>query len=365
MSGGDSMRLQAIEARAYRIPTETAESDGTLCWDSETLVVVNVSAGGITGMGYGYSDASAAALIGQRLAPCLVGRNAFAVEACWQAMAASVRNLGRSGLCAQAIATVDIALWDLKARLLGVSLARLLGVVRDAVPAYGSGGFTSMNLMQLREQAKAWSEAGFGRIKIKIGRDPAGDVARVSAARQAAGPKTELYVDANGAYRVAQAIGLAHQFADYDVSWLEEPVSSDDIAGLRQVRRHAPPGMAVSAGEYAFTVDDFRRLLQRGAVDVLQADASRCGVTGWLQAAALCEAFHTPLSSHCVPALHATLCCVAQPAIHVEVFHDHARIEHTLFDGVPPLRDGCLRPWQDAPGFGLTFKERDAQCYLV
>jgi L-alanine-DL-glutamate epimerase-like enolase superfamily enzyme len=365
MARDSTVPIRQAEVHAYRIPTQGPESDGTLQWDSTTLVVAHISAGPCTGVGYGYSDAAAAALIATRLAPALQGKDALAVDACWRAMVEHVRNLGRSGLCAQAIAAVDIALWDLKARLLGVSVARLLGVVRAAVPAYGSGGFTSMTLAALREQAREWTNAGLTRIKIKIGRHSADDVARVQAVRSIVPAKTEVFVDANGAYTPALAIRMAQQFSAFNVTWFEEPVSSDDLHGLHHVREHAPPGMQISAGEYGFVPDDFLHLLQARCIDVLQADATRCGVTGWLRAAALCDAFHVPLSSHCAPALHALLCATAQAAVHAEHFQDHARIEARFFDGSAPLHDGCLVPDFGAPGFGLTFKEQDARCYLT
>ncbi|MGN5354505.1 enolase C-terminal domain-like protein [Ralstonia sp. L16] len=357
--------IRQVEVHAYRIPTQVPESDGTLQWNSTTLVVVHVSAGPCIGMGYGYSDATAAALIAARLAPAMQDNDALAVDTCWRAMADCVRNLGRSGLCAQAMAAVDIALWDLKARLLGVSVARLLGIVRAAVPAYGSGGFTSMTLPALREQAREWTQAGLTRVKIKIGRHNTEDVARVQAVRSTVPAQTEVFVDANGGYTPALAIRMAHRFAALDVSWFEEPVSSDDLHGLRQVREHAPPGMQISAGEYGFVPDDFLHLLQARCIDVLQADATRCGVTGWLGAAALCDAFHVPMSSHCAPALHASLCAATSAAVHAEHFEDHARIEARFFDGSARLRDGCLIPDPGAPGFGLTFKEQDARCYLT
>ena len=357
--------IRSVEARAYRIPLPTAESDGTLEWDQTTLVVVHATAGGVRGCGYGYSDQAVIPIIAQILVPRVLGTDAMATNASWRAMTGAVRNLGVSGLCAQAISAVDIALWDLKARLLDVSLMQLLGAARTSIPGYASGGFTSLTPAQLHETGRAWRDAGFTRVKIKVGRHPADDPARVATVRDAVGPDVEVFVDANGAYTVAQALHMADRFAESDISWFEEPVSSDDISGLREVREHTPPGVAVAAGEYGFTGDDFRRLLEPRCVDVLQADATRCGITGWLRAVNLCEAFHVPLSSHCAPALHASLCCAASAAIHVEVFEDHAQIEQRYFDGIPALRDGSLHPHADRPGLGLHFKEGDARCHLA
>jgi L-alanine-DL-glutamate epimerase-like enolase superfamily enzyme len=204
------------------------------------------------------------------------------------------------------------------------------------------------------------------RVKMKIGREPDIDIERVHAARTAIGNMAELFVDANGAYSRKQALEFAQNFADRGVTWFEEPVVADDLAGLRMLRDRAPPGMAIAAGEYGYELPYFRRMLEAQAVDVLQADASRCGgITGFLGVAALCEAFHIPLSAHCAPTLHLPLCCAAPPVVHLEYFHDHARIEHLLFDGAPLPENGRLAPDMSRPGFGIEFKEQDAGCYRI
>jgi L-alanine-DL-glutamate epimerase-like enolase superfamily enzyme len=265
-----------------------------------------------------------------------------------------------------AISAVDNALWDLKAKLLDLPLAALLGQSRKAIPVYGSGGFCSYTQEHLQQQLHKWAQSGMKYVKMKVGRDPRADLLRVEAARVAVGNATELFVDANGAYTRKQALEFSRRFADLGVTWFEEPVSSDDLDGLRMMRDRAPPGVAISAGEYGYDLPYFRRMLQAQAVDVLQADATRCGgITGFLGAAALCEAFNVPLSSHCAPTLHAPLCCAARPAVHLEYFHDHARIEHMLFDGAPTPDNGKLMPDMSRPGLGIEFKEQDAQCYAV
>jgi L-alanine-DL-glutamate epimerase-like enolase superfamily enzyme len=191
--------IERLDVSAYTIPTERPESDGTLEWDSTTTVVVEV-AGGEHGVGYTYADASAARLIDGRLRKAVEGSDAMAIGAQWDAMVASVRNVGRPGIASTAISAVDAALWDLKARLLGLPLVRLLGGARPSVPVYASGGFTSYIVDELREQLSGWTTAGIRQVKMKVGRDPPADVDRVRAARQAIGPKPELFVDANGAY---------------------------------------------------------------------------------------------------------------------------------------------------------------------
>ncbi len=362
----DSVAVEKVEASAYRVPTDTPEADGTFAWDSTTLVVVELTAGGTRGLGYSYADTATARLIHDLLAGAVRGRDALDVPAAWAAMVYAIRNLGRPGICSMAISAVDNALWDLKARLLNVPLVKLLGGARAAVPVYGSGGFTSYSLDRLQEQLGGWARQGIRRVKMKIGTHPEDDLDRVRAARQAVGPDVELFVDANGAYSRKQALVQAEAFAGLGVRWFEEPVSSDDLDGLRLLRDRAPAGMNIAAGEYGYDLPYFRRMLEAGAVDVLQADATRCaGVTGFLQVATLCQARSLPLSAHCAPALHLHPCCAALPVCHVEYFHDHARIEQMLFDGAPSPTDGELRPDLSRPGLGLELKRSDAERYRV
>jgi L-alanine-DL-glutamate epimerase-like enolase superfamily enzyme len=350
-----------VTAASYTIPTDAPESDGTIAWDSTTMVTAEVEAGGKTGFGYTYCDASAGLVIDSLLSKTIVGSDAFAIEACWAAMNAAVRNIGRPGIAACAISAVDIALWDLKAKHLGVALATLLGGARDSAPVYGSGGFTSYEDGRLCDQLGGWAAEGCRWVKMKIGREPERDLHRVEKAKQAIG-ETILFVDANGAYSRKQALHLAQAFAAFDVGWFEEPVSSDDLDGLRLMRDRGPAGMSIAAGEYGYTPYYFRAMLAAGAVDVLQADATRCGgITGFLRAAALCDGFQIPLSSHCGPAVHLAVACAAPRLIHMEWFHDHVRIEQRLLDGAPQLMNGCIAPDLSRPGHGLELRTADAR----
>ncbi len=355
--------IERIDVSVYRIPTEKQpESDGTLTWDHTTAVVVEAVAGGLTGLGYTYADAATGLVIRETLAPRLLGMDATAIPAAWQTMVGAVRNLGSRGIAAMAISAVDAALWDLDARLLGLPLSRLLGQARERVPVYGSGGFTSYTLDELRDQLGRWSGEGMRMVKMKVGRDPDADVARVAAAREAIATDVELFVDANGAYRRKQALAKAEEFARFGVRWFEEPVTSDDLDGLRLLRDRAPASMDIAAGEYGYDQGYFRRMLSAGAVDVLQADATRCcGITGFVAAAALCRAHHVPLSAHCAPSLHVHLGCALPEVKHLEYFFDHVRIEAMLFEGAPQAREGSLRPDFGKPGMGLDLKRADAE----
>lgn len=356
--------IDQVGVEVYTVPTDTPESDGTLEWTATTMVLVHVSAGGKCGLGFTYADVATAVLIRDRLAPLLARGNAWSIATSWQSMIHGIRNLGRPGIASMAIAAVDNALWDLKAKLLNMPLVSLLGAARDRIPVYGSGGFTSYSDKQMSTQLGDWVSAGITCVKMKVGREPERDTARVKVARAAIGPEVGLFVDANGAYSRKQALIMGDAFAQLGVSWFEEPVSSDDLDGLRLIRDRAPPGMEITAGEYGYDLPYFRRMLAAGAVDVLQADATRCaGISGFMQAAALCQAFGLPLSSHCAPSIHAHAACAAVSMRHLEYFHDHVRIEHLLFDGALSPKNGALQPDLSRPGLGLELKRSDAERY--
>ena len=359
--------IESIEVGAYTVPTNAPEADGTLAWNATTIVVVHARAGGEVGLGYTYADVSTAKLVASKLAGVVQGADALSPQASWAAMVRETRNLGRPGITSMAIAAVDLALWDLKARLLGLPLCVLLGCVRDRVAVYGSGGFTAYSDARLAEQLAGWVAQGIPRVKMKVGSDPVRDPERVRVARAAVGPDTELFVDANGAYSVTQARALAERFAqESSVSWLEEPVSSDDLAGLARVRERAPLGVDVAAGEYGYDAAYFQRMLAAGAVDVLQADVTRCGgITELLRVDALCRAMHRPLSLHCGPAIHLHPALALAQLRHLEYFHDHVRIEQMLFDGVVAPRGGALHADRERPGIGLEFKREEAERYAV
>jgi L-alanine-DL-glutamate epimerase-like enolase superfamily enzyme len=284
-------------------------------------------------------------------------------------MVAAVRNDSRPGVAGYAVSAVDVALWDLKARLLGLPLHRLLGATRDEVPIYGSGGFTTYDAGRLREQLTGWAVARrIPRVKIKIGESwgtrPDRDLARIAQARTVVGPDAELFVDANGGYTAKQAVRLLHAAADCDVRWFEEPVSSDDLDGLRRVRDAVPADVA--AGEYGSDLTYFERMCAAGAVDCLQADASRCGgITEWLRVAAVAAAHHLEISGHCAPHLHVHAAAAVPNLRHLEWFHDHVRIEEMFFDGTLDPTGGALRPDPVAAGNGLTLRDGVAGRYQV
>jgi L-alanine-DL-glutamate epimerase-like enolase superfamily enzyme len=331
------------------------------------MVLVTARAGGEVGMGWTYAAAAARAVVADVLASVVVGRSAIDVAGAAEAMARAVRNIGRGGVAATAISAVDIALWDLRARLIGLPVASLLGRARSDVPVYGSGGFTSYDERRTREQLSGWVEKDrIPRVKIKIGESWGGnerrDLERVALARDVIGPDTELYVDANGGYTTGQAVRVADQMTGYGVTWFEEPVSSDNAAGLATVRSQVEPDVA--AGEYSWSLADSARLIDAGAVDCLQLDVTRCGgITEFLRGAALAAAHSLQVSAHCAPNLHAHVGAAVVNLRHIEYFHDHQRIEQLLFDGTLDPHGGALAPDPDRPGLGLQLKTTEAEQY--
>lgn len=359
-------KITKSAVNVFTVPTDAPESDGTFAWNKTTLLVVHLQSGRQSAIGYTYADEATAQVIDVLLRTEVTGKDAFNHGAIVQHLWRAIRNLGGVGICTMAIAAIDNALWDLRARLLNVPLVQLIGTVRTGISVYGSGGFTSYSDDQLRTQLGGWAEQGFSMVKMKVGTDPAKDPHRAVVARKSIGEKVKLFVDANGAYSVKQALELAKTFRESGVEWFEEPVSSDNLAGLAQIRSSAPAGMDIAAGEYGYTAWYFDRMLSFGAVDVLQADATRCGgISGFLDAGSLCWAKNVALSSHCGPSVHLHVCCAVPRVIHMEFFHDHVRIERMLFDGFCEPVGGVMSPDLSRPGLGLELKTADAKRFAA
>ena len=361
--------IDQVEVSAYTVPTDAPEADGTISWSSTTMVLVRARSGDVEGIGWTYGPTACATLIRDQLAGVVKRRDAMDVGGSSGAMLKAVRNAGRPGIAGYAISAVDVALWDLKARLLDLPLHHLLGAVETRVPVYGSAGFTTYDERQLRHQLGHWAlEQRIPRVKIKIGEswgaDPSRDLERMRQARTIIGEDTELFVDANGGYTRKQAIRMMAAAADLDVRWFEEPVSSDDLDGLREVRDSVSAD--VTAGEYGYDLYYFRRMCEAGAVDCLQADVSRCGgITEFIRVAAVAASFGLQVSGHCGPHLHAHVAAATPNLRHLEWFHDHVRIESMFFDGTLDPKGGTITPDSGAPGNGLAFRSADAEPYRV
>jgi len=362
----DSIRIQQVSTSAFRIPTASPEADGTLEWNDTTIILVEIEAAGKTGIGYTYADAAAGYLIKRSLEKLITGRNILDIPSITGSLIKQVRNNGNCGIAMMAISAIDSALWDLKAKIFEQPLCNLLGRVREKMLLYGSGGFTNYSEEEMEQQFSSWEEQGIKFLKMKIGFRPDQDVERVKTVRRFVNKGTEIFVDANGAYTVKQALEKAERFVAENVTWFEEPVSSDNLQGLKFIRERAPGKMNIAAGEYGFNLPYFKKMLAAEAVDVLQADATRCGgITGFMKAGHLAEAFQIPFSSHCAPALHLHA-ALALPSFYIaEYFFDHVRIESMLFDGVAAPAMGYLKPDISRPGLGIEFRKADAEKFRI
>ena len=362
--------MERVEVSAYEIPVDGPdgkETDGTLAWSSTTVVIVELAAGEATGLGWTYGPRAVATLIEEELAGAVLGTDPLAVRRTWHELGRQLRNAGRPGIGAMAVSAVDTALWDLRARLLGLPLVDALGRIHDEVAVYGSGGFCNYPLERLREQLGGWAARGIPRVKLKVSRHPGEDPKRLDAVRDEVGDDVDVYVDANGALTRKEALAWAERFAgEWGVSWFEEPVSSADLEGLRLLRERGPGGLDVAAGEYVYVLRDAVNLLEARAVDCLQLDVTRCGgVTGLLEAAGAADAYQLDVSGHCAPQLSAHVLCGVRRLRHLEYFHDHDRIERMLFDGCLDPQDGALRPDRSRPGHGLELRHEDAADFCV
>lgn len=360
----DEIKINDLQILTYTIPTKTPEADGTISWNSTTMVLVKVMAAGATGIGYTYAHPSAAVVIHQTLKIIVIGSNALNISRNHNCMVKAIRNNGNCGISMMAVSAVDNALWDLKAKILQLPLCRLLGTVRDCMLIYGSGGFTTYTDKQLEEQLGGWVNEGICFVKMKIGAHFSKDPHRIEVARKAIGDNAGLFVDANGAYTVRQALMLEEKCRQNRIDWFEEPVTSDNIKGLKFIRDHSDANTNIAAGEYGYNLFYFVKMLEAGAVDILQCDATRCGgITNFLKVAALAEAQQIPFSSHCAPSLHLHPSLGLPPFYIAEYFYDHVRIEKMAFDGFCEPVNGCMKPYLSRPGFGLTLKEKDMEKY--
>jgi D-arabinonate dehydratase len=278
-----------------------------------------------------------------------------------------VRGAGRKGAAFQAISTIDNALWDLKAKALGVPLYRLLGPAHKSVPVYGSGGWTNYTEDELVREQSRLVESGHLRTKMKVGKDfgkaEREDVTRLAAVRHALGDNIEIFVDANNGYYAKQAIRIAEEFAEFNIGWFEEPVLADDIPGLAAIAQSI--SIPVATGEHEYTKYGFRDLITAGAVDIVQADIGRVGgVTEWMKVAHLAAAFNLPMAPHAYCYLHIHPAMATQNLKVVELLDiERIPMELYLVDPAKP-EGGALKP-DDRPGNGVQLDPHAVEKYRI
>jgi len=353
-------RVADVRVHLVSEPVTGGFADSTRKVESVGLLVVRVITDtGLEGIGVTYNEVGGEAtrdLIEINMAPRLRGKDPLATEDLYADFVQYMRGVGRKGLMFCALSAVDIALWDLKGKILGLPLHRLLGGSKTRVPVYASGGWTSYSDDELVAEAKKMVAQGYRMIKLKVGveggRNPRRDVLRVGKVRDAIGPGIGLMLDANNCWSAAIAAQFANRLADFDIMFLEEPVFADDIPGLARFKRSTD--LPLATGEHEYTKYGARDLLMHDAVDILQLDGGRAGgYTEMLKVAALAQAWNIPVAPHALEHMHLALVAAVPNALFVERLLLFETVAGNIFVDAPVPKDGYMDV-PDAPGLGLT-----------
>jgi L-alanine-DL-glutamate epimerase-like enolase superfamily enzyme len=353
-------RIADVEVHLVSTQAPSGLADATRKVETIGLLVVRVRTDqGLEGVGVTYHEVGGQAtrqLILRDLKPRLHGRDPFETEALWHEFFHYLRGVGRKGMTFCALSAVDIALWDLKGKILGLPLHRLFGGNAESVPVYASGGWTSYSDDQLVEEMKGMVAAGYRHIKFKVGveggKSIRRDVVRVRKVREAVGPDIDLLVDANNCFDAGTAIQLANRIRDYDVLLFEEPVFADDIPGLARFRKGTD--IPLGTGEHEYTRFGVRDLLLAEAADYVQADIARVGgFTEMLKIAALTQTFNVNFAPHAMENIHLPLAAAMPNVPFLErLLMFEPIVAHTFKDAPVPV-DGRMHV-SDKPGLGLT-----------
>ena len=323
---------------------------------------------GYEGLGMAEATPGTRQVIQDALSRILIGKDPSDIEKLWDQMFWAVRGFGRKGVAFCAISAVDIALWDLKGKILGLPLYKLLGAYTDSVPIYGSGGWTNFTEKELIQEMEGYIESGINRVKMKVGKDygksEREDINRVEAVRKAVGDDVTIFLDANNGYYKKQAIYMAKEFEQFQVGWLEEPLIPDDIGGMANVSQatHIP----IASGEHEYTKYGFRDLVQRGGADIVQPDIARVGgVTEWMKIAHLCQAFNLPIAPHAMQLPHLHVACAIPNLKAVEYMNTQLEGDRIWYTEFPEQRNGMWSPFKDKPGLGLELDHYSISKYQI
>ena len=358
------MKITDITTTILHDPDRRAIRDSTIigAWEGgATSIFIHIKTDeGIEGVGIAEPRPVHAirAIVDREFKGLLIGQDPFNIEKIWNEMFWKIRNYGRKGVGIQALAAIDVGLWDLKAKALGVPLYRLLNPMYESVPVYGSGGWTNMTEEELVGEATGFVDQGFSKYKMKVGmnfgQEEKEDIKRVAAVREAVGDDIEVYVDANMGYNVKQAIRMTRIFEEYNVGWLEEPVLADNITGLAEVTRASD--IPIATGENEYTRHGFKELIANRGADIIQPDVARVGgVTEWMKVASLADSFGLQIAPHGIPEVHLHL-CMAIPYLKVVEYFDGGwgRVgKANFFTDVPLPQNGMWTPFPDKPGLGF------------
>jgi L-alanine-DL-glutamate epimerase-like enolase superfamily enzyme len=352
-----SFSVKDIEVFHVTTPLDAPVSDSSFTIRNSGMVVVRVIVNPeLSGYGMTFS-VPVAEYIHRTLKPVVTGRDPVCVETAWNAMRSATRSAGRKGVALLAMSAIDIALWDLRGKILGLPIYKLLGGSNCLIPVYASGGWLSYTLEQTVEEAKKNVADGYRTIKIKIGAEGGknlrADVKKIEAVRSAIGDEIDLIVDANGIWDASTAIRFAQMVKDCNVSLFEEPVDADDIPGLRRVRETIQ--IPVATGENEYTKYGMRDLVLGEAVDVVQCDITRAGgFTEMQKISAIASAWNLRFAPHAWEFAGAHLMSDAPHALYLEKLSIQERIFQKAIFNYPLPRNGFYEI-PDKPGLGVEF----------
>ena len=364
------MKVVRVEARSVVVPLEKPVRIARRLLDVRRYTLVRVTAeDGTLGIGWCLGGEAATCFVRTTLAGLAEGRDLFATEQLWDEAYYSTILQGRRGAAVRALSAVDVALWDLKGKVLGAPLAHLLGVFQDPVPAYASGGYYADGgdpVRAVEEEAAACCEEGYDALKIKVGGLPLDtDVARVAAARRVLGDGRKLMLDANNAWRDwRSALAAVRRFEPYGIDWIEEPLGPDDVDGHRRLAERLD--VPVAGGEIEATRWGFAQLVRERALDVLQVDATVAGgVSEWRKVADTAAAFDVQVAPHWFSDLHVHCVAAAPNGIWIEHFRDTKILNvMELFERSLHVRDGRAAVPRE-PGLGIELRTAAVDRYAV
>ena len=353
-------KIAKVDVHLVSYPVSGNFADATRTVETVGFTVVRITTDqGLEGIGITYHEVggeATVALIQRNMAPKLMGRDPFETEVLWQEFFGYLRGVGRKGLMYCALSAVDIALWDLKGKIIGMPLFRLLGGNKTEVPVYSSGGWTSYSDEELVEEMTGMVAQGYRMIKFKVGveggHNTRRDRERVRKVREAVGPDIKLLLDANNCWDAATAVQFANTIREYDILLFEEPVFADDIPGLARFKRGTD--IPLATGEHEYTKFGARDLLMAGAADIVQIDGTRTGgFTEMLKIAALTQAWNVKFAPHAMENIHLHLVSAIPNAPFLErLFLFEDLTAHVFKDAPKPV--GGMMTIPDLPGLGLA-----------
>ncbi len=359
------MKIRDVKTTLLSLPLKDPIADSTHTLKSIDWILVDVYVdSGVVGcshmLTFDYGRELLRGVVDYELKDVVIGMDASAISSVWEACWNRVEYIGQTGVAAWGIAAIDIALWDLLGKSLNCPVSKLLGARQEQVPIYGSGGWLTYSMDQLLAEVTSYVQQGFTAVKMKVGsRDVLHDVDRVRAVRKAIGPKIQLMVDANQAWKVIQAVEFSRKVRDCEIFWFEEPIQKDDHDGYRALATAME--IPVAAGEREYSLQVFRDLLERRALPIVQPDVLRLGgISRCLKLAHLAEAFNAHVASHFYKEIDIHWMAAVSNGLFLEYF---PWLDPLLIHPLE-VKNGMVRV-PDRPGLGIDLKPEAIQEFSV